>query len=666
MADASIIRGAPAAGRRSTTLSRERAEKELRLLQAITQDVSAAEDFRSALQAVMAKVCQAARWRLGQAWIPRADGTALEWGAAAGEDDPGLERFRQVSRGHRFGPGQGLPGTCWQSMRPVWREDLTDAASFPRAAAAGQAGLASAIAAPVLADGRVVAVIEFFASEAREEDEHLLGLLQTISTQLGWLIQRKQAEDALRESEQRFRQLADTINEVFWLADPPCTEMLYVSQAYEEIFGRSRESLYRTPRSWTDAVHAEDRARVQQLFLTKAQAEPVDETYRIVRPDGSVRWIRDRGYPIRDSSGKVYRFAGVAQDVTDGKLAEQERERRVRQLQALADAAQAIAAADSLDDIAKAVTDGARRIIGTQLSATLTIGEGCRLSSRSRRVLTVPLVGRDGKNLGLIRLADKVEGAFGEDDEAILVQLAQVASEAIENACLLQEVMASRERLETLSRRLVHLQEVERRTIARELHDEVGQLLTGLKLMLEAGKRRGRTTNPEQAGAIVDQLLAVVSDLSLNLRPPMLDDLGLVPTLLWHFDKYQAQTGIQVRFHHSLCGARLPADTEITAFRIIQEALTNVARHAGVAEASAELWAEDRWLALRVEDRGRGFDKAAALGASSGLTGMGERARLLGGSLSVESRPGAGTRLLARLPVAAGFSSPGRRGRRSA
>jgi signal transduction histidine kinase len=199
-----------------------------------------------------------------------------------------------------------------------------------------------------------------------------------------------------------------------------------------------------------------------------------------------------------------------------------------------------------------------------------------------------------------------------------------------------------------VSRRLVTLQEEERRITARELHDEVGQILTGLKLMLEA---RPRGEDVSELTDLVAQLQQRVRDLSLNLRPPMLDDHGLVPTLIWHFERYRSQTRIEVRFHHRGIGARLPAETEIAAFRIIQEALTNVARHAGVLEATVELHLEGTLLELRVEDEGVGFDPAAPTAPSGGLSGMRERALLAGGRFAVDSQPGAGTRLLARLPV---------------
>jgi PAS domain S-box-containing protein len=216
---------------------------------------------------------------------------------------------------------------------------------------------------------------------------------------------------------------------------------------------------------------------------------------------------------------------------------------------------------------------------------------------------------------------------------------------------LLLEVSSARERLEVLSRRLVHLQEEERRTIARELHDEVGQILTGLKLMIETAERGAGTADPRPIKEAVALLLERVHDLSLNLRPPMLDDLGLVPTLLWHFERYRAHTGIAVHFHHFGVAERFPARTEITAFRLVQEGLTNVARHSGVSEVSVEVSRDGDHLRLRIEDAGRGFEASDLGGAACGLTGMRERAMLAGGTLTIESRPGHGTRISAELPL---------------
>jgi PAS domain S-box-containing protein len=128
---------------------------------------------------------------------------------------------------------------------------------------------------------------------------------------------RKKSERAVQESQERFRQLAKHISEVFWMTDTAKQQMLYVSSGYEAIWGRSCESLYASPQSWLDAVHPEDRARVLDAALHKQVAGTYDEQYRILRPDGAIRWISDRAFPIRDSSGIVYRIVGLAGDMTD-------------------------------------------------------------------------------------------------------------------------------------------------------------------------------------------------------------------------------------------------------------------------------------------------------------------------------------------------------------
>jgi PAS domain S-box-containing protein len=132
------------------------------------------------------------------------------------------------------------------------------------------------------------------------------------------------AREALAESEQRFRQLAENINEVFWMANPQQTEILYISPGYEHIWGRSCRSLYEQPRSFLDAIHPDDRERVRVAVLEKhGRGESTDEEYRVVRPDGSERWVRDRGFPVRDGDGRVYRMVGIAEDITEKKRAEE-------------------------------------------------------------------------------------------------------------------------------------------------------------------------------------------------------------------------------------------------------------------------------------------------------------------------------------------------------
>jgi signal transduction histidine kinase len=155
------------------------------------------------------------------------------------------------------------------------------------------------------------------------------------------------------------------------------------------------------------------------------------------------------------------------------------------------------------------------------------------------------------------------------------------------------------------------------------------------------------------AQGLVGELMARVRQLSLDLRPAMLDDLGLLPALQWLFERYTTQTGVAVAFQHSGVD-RLAPDVETAVFRVVQEALTNVARHARVSEVAVRLVASAQRLRLEVEDQGVGFESDATLGdaTTGGLLGMRERMSLLGGRLSLTSAPGRGTFLTADLPLA--------------
>ena len=271
-----------------------------------------------------------------------------------------------------------------------------------------------------------------------------------------------------------------------------------------------------------------------------------------------------------------------------------------------------------------------------------------RLSLRS--LLGTPLLVQ-GKRIGVLHVGTFERRSFSPEQTHLLELAAFRIARVVERARLTAELEANRSRLEALSRRLLDVQEEERRRIAKELHDEVGQLLTGLKFQLAA--QRHAPGRPDLCH-LVDEVLARVRDLSMTLLPPMLEDLGLLHALLWQVERYTAQTGVEVDFRHSGLGRRFGPEFELATFRIAQEALTNVARHADVGRARLEVWASEDAIGVEVSDAGRGYDPDTATGPSVGVAGMRERARLLGGRLTVESSPGRGTRLSAVLPLRPG------------
>lgn len=209
-------------------------------------------------------------------------------------------------------------------------------------------------------------------------------------------------------------------------------------------------------------------------------------------------------------------------------------------------------------------------------------------------------------------------------------------------------------RLQALSNRLIRVQEEERGALARELHDQIGQLLTGLRFQLEAARDCAPSPALGEALGTTGELLRTVREITLQLRPRVLDDLGLGPALQWQTRLFYGQTGIAVDLDLALPPSRLATEVETSAFRLVQEALTNVARHSGAAAALVTATADESTLHIEVADRGRGFDAVAVRNQhdSLGLAGLAERVRLAGGQFEIVSQPGRGTRLHAEFPLA--------------
>ena len=270
-------------------------------------------------------------------------------------------------------------------------------------------------------------------------------------------------------------------------------------------------------------------------------------------------------------------------------------------------------------------------------------------------VLAVPLL--IGENLvGILTLGEKGSGdLYTQEDIGLLTTLAQSAALALENARLHEERMAM---LRQQLARVTTAQEEERRRIARELHDGVGPTLAGVNIRLRTARKlleRDHHPAAEEVDELAEQIQESIQDLRrliYDLRPAALDELGLVPALRGYVARYREEQGLEVALALPAGGGRLPAALETALFRIVQEALNNVARHAQARRVEVELAWDERVVTLRVVDDGRGFDpRAAQTGTHVGLWSMRERVKQLGGQFEVESAPGAGTKVKAVIPL---------------
>ncbi|MCI0627057.1 MAG: PAS domain-containing protein [Acidobacteria bacterium] len=215
-------------------------------------------------------------------------------------------------------------------------------------------------------------------------------------------------------------------------------------------------------------------------------------------------------------------------------------------------------------------------------------------------------------------------------------------------------------RLQELSRRLLEVQETERRTLARELHDEIGQALTMMKINLQTMQGLANLSQSipylKDSVDIVGYIIEEVRNLSLDLHPSMLDDLGLLPALRWYLDRQAQRTNLAIKFMAQRLRVRPSAGIETVCFRIVQEALTNVIRHAQAKEVRVKLQPRGSVLHVVIRDDGVGFDvrlarKRAERGDSLGLLGMEERALLAGGQIEIKSMPTLGTEIHVKLPL---------------
>jgi PAS domain S-box-containing protein len=306
---------------REAEVRRERtqAEEQVKLLQNMSLAVSESEDLLSALGVALKRICNVTGWVYGEAWVPDADCGVVQHTTAWYASAEGYEKFAHLCETYTFAPGKGLPGRVWQSKFPAWIRDIAQDTNFPRAAAAREIGLKSALAVPVLAEDEVVVILSFFLAEPTEEDEKYVQLVSAIAAQIASLIQRKRAVEALRESRNLFEAFMSNTPAIAFMKDAE-GRYTYINQPMEKLFKiRLSELRGKTDLEWLPPGTARLIRESDNEVLNTGQTIELFEV--IPTPDGNSRYWWVFKFPFQDAAGHRY-VGAVAIDVTDRKSAE--------------------------------------------------------------------------------------------------------------------------------------------------------------------------------------------------------------------------------------------------------------------------------------------------------------------------------------------------------
>ncbi len=508
----------------------------------------------------------------------------------------------------------------------------------------------------------------------------------------------KWAQAARQESEARLRQLTDNIDEVLWLRDVQTGQMLHISAAFATLWGVACERMYKQPDLFVQYTHPEDRDRILQAIQEHGDGN-FNEEFRIVRPDGQLRWIRAHTLPIYDENGEVYRVAGIAEDITDYKrlvLAEQEQRALA---EALRDIANALNSTVDIDEILNRLLTNIERVVQYDAAEIMLIENDRANIHRSRgyasrglqnelealefvvaetpnlhymyhskKPLIIPDVEHtngthffrespalfwrsyagvpiSAKNevIGFINLGSMTPHFFTPIHADRLQAFAEQAAIAIQNA-----------RLHEHSRELAA--QHERQRLARDLHDAVSQTLFAATITAEVLLREWEQ-NPTSIGPKLSQLhkltrgaLAETRAVLLELRPESLADIDFDTLLEQLIEAIQSRKRLEISAHLALAEDPAP-ELKLVLYRITQEALNNIVKHAQASQVTIKLFQDTTQLVLEISDDGVGFEIASVQPTSMGLSIMQERADNANATLEIKSVVNKGTQITVIFPI---------------
>ncbi len=495
--------------------------------------------------------------------------------------------------------------------------------------------------------------------------------------------ERKNNEDALKYSEQKHRTLFETMTQGV-IYEETGKGILSANPAAQKILGLTLEQMQGKSSLTSgyksileDGTEVIDDAHPAMVALNMGK-EVQNFVMGILTPyDEVYRWINVNAVPLfKSGEDKPYQVYTTFDDITERKHADEaikESEERYRQLVELSPNTVGILKDEKIMFINAAGVllfgaENLNQVVGKSINDFIH-HDNYKIISEELKKLELnektPLLEIKANKLDgtLIYLEVTAMPFYYKGENAVQFICSDISERKKveeERERLFNKIQIAQDRLKILSKRLIEAQESERRVIARELHDEIGQTLTAIKINLQAVNKVTKSSKLKShlvdSVELVEHSLQLVRNLSLDLRPSMLDDLGLIPTVGWYINKQSQRSGISIKMDSIELDKKLSPDIEVTCYRVIQEAINNVIRHSEAKNVKIEFKIIDNQLRLEIQDDGKGFDvmevrKRALNGNSIGVLGMQERVELAGGELSIYSSPENGTNVIACFPL---------------
>ena len=622
------------------------------------------------LDLVVAYVEQAYGDLLGSIMLTDAEGKQLFVAAA-----PSMPtEYSAAIDGIDIADGIGSCGTA------VWRSEtviVDDIRSHPHwrnyKSLALKHGLLACWSEPILdSSGKVLGTFCIYRREPGRPSAAETELVRQASHLAAIALERKRAEIMLRENEQRYREIFDNVSDILYLlevSEDRDFRYIEVNPAFEKMVGLPRSTIVGSHAGTVPASGTAQRLAAQYRRCLEA-GEQIDEEVELELAGGT-RNYHATLTPVYDADGRIRLITGISRDITERRQVEALRHAREQEFRALVE--------HSPDTIIRYdrhcrriyVNPAFEQLAGAPASAWLgkTPVEASVLSHMAspyqdmlRQVVatgTPAAMQLDLPSLHNRPLHHHVRAAPEFDRDGQVASVLVIGWDITELKEAERRLEESRAQLRELAFRRETAREQERKRIAREMHDELGQRLTALRMDIAVLRLRFGKSHPDlqqqvqSTMASVDSLIQVVRNVASSLRPSALD-MGIASALEWLADEFRQRSGIQCELRLSPGEIELAEQQATAIFRLVQESLTNVTRHARAQRVTILLEREEHHYLLQISDDGQGFNADEHRKKSFGLIGMRERVLMLGGELSIHTAPGKGVTIQARIPIARG------------